>query len=119
MRKRASCTEESPTPHGPIGVLEQRATGLSPSNGAEVQRGALRYARGMRSKLTFAFSLGILVACSANQAVQVSHVDAQPRAPGAFRECIARLVNDDPTPIPAGWTPVGGAGPRYAVILCR
>ncbi len=73
----------------------------------------------MRSKLTFAFSLGILVACSANQVVQVSHVDAQPRAPGAFRECIARLVNDDPTPIPAGWTPVGGAGPRYAVILCR
>lgn len=73
----------------------------------------------MHSKLMFAFSLGILVACAATQVAQVASVDAQPHAPGEFRECLAQRVGDSPTPIPAGWTPVGGGGPRYVVVLCR
>lgn len=81
----------------------------------------------MHSKLMFAFSCGVLVACAATQVVQVARVDAQPRGPGEFRECVTYMLgserdpndlDDDARPIPAGWTVLGGAGGTLAV-LCR
>ena len=81
----------------------------------------------MNNKILLAVFFGAVVGCVANEAVRVQPVTAQ-AAPGQFRECVSYQVgyDDDPddlageaTPIPAGWTPVGGAGPRFAVILCR
>ena len=81
----------------------------------------------MENKLALALFFGILIGCATTRIAQVTPVDAQPRGPGEFRECVAYVLDVDrdfddlarnAKPIPAGWTPVGGAG-GTTVILCR
>lgn len=85
----------------------------------------------MKNQIGLALFFGILIGCGASEIARHSTVTAQNEyGPKDFRQCVVYTLNQDrdaqdlvteAKPIPAGWTPVGGAGTGAlpGVVLCR